>query len=117
MHRTGRYRKLNLIFGLFPFVAAVLLALMREDSHPIVLWLSIVSVPPTDTARVDSLVFTNPCRSRLDSVTRWFCRLCSVRMLSSGFGLFHLTPMRQLHCSRTSRVCRCLTPHLIRMLS
>ncbi len=54
MHRTGRYRKLNLIFGLFPFVAAVLLALMREDSHPIVLWLSIVSVPPTDACRVAS---------------------------------------------------------------
>ena len=44
MHRTGKYRSLNLIFGIFPFVAAVLLARMREDSHPIVLWISIVSV-------------------------------------------------------------------------
>ncbi|RPD55294.1 vacuolar amino acid permease [Lentinus tigrinus ALCF2SS1-7] len=42
MHRTGKYRHLNLIFGLFPFVAAVLLSLMREDSHPIVLWISII---------------------------------------------------------------------------
>lgn len=42
MHRTGKYRRLNLIFGLFPFTAAVLLALMREDSPQIQLWLSIV---------------------------------------------------------------------------
>ena len=44
MHRTGRYRKLNLVFGIFPFVAAVLLALMHENSPPVQLWLSIVSV-------------------------------------------------------------------------
>ena len=43
MHRTGKYKLLNLVFGLFPFIAAILLSLMREDSHPIVLWLSIVS--------------------------------------------------------------------------
>ncbi|KAI0085904.1 vacuolar amino acid permease [Irpex rosettiformis] len=42
MHRTGKYKVLNLIFGLFPFVAAILLSLMRENSHPIVLWLSIL---------------------------------------------------------------------------
>ncbi|KAI0684014.1 vacuolar amino acid permease, partial [Cytidiella melzeri] len=42
MHRTGKYKRLNLIFGLFPFVAAVLLVLMREDSSPTVLWLSIL---------------------------------------------------------------------------
>ncbi|KAI0738091.1 major facilitator superfamily domain-containing protein [Daedaleopsis nitida] len=42
MHRTGTYRRLNLIFGLFPFVAAILLSMMREDSHPVTLWLSII---------------------------------------------------------------------------
>lgn len=42
MHRSGNYRKLNLIFGLFPFVAAILLSLMRDDSPPAQLWLSIV---------------------------------------------------------------------------
>ncbi|KAI0344962.1 MFS general substrate transporter [Trametopsis cervina] len=42
MHRTGKYKMLNLIFGLFPFVAAVLLSLMREDSSPWVLWFSIL---------------------------------------------------------------------------
>ncbi|EKM56125.1 uncharacterized protein PHACADRAFT_184826 [Phanerochaete carnosa HHB-10118-sp] len=42
MHRTGKYKRLNLIFGLFPFVAAILLSLMREDSPPAVLWLSIL---------------------------------------------------------------------------
>ncbi|KAL7282876.1 hypothetical protein ACG7TL_002290 [Trametes sanguinea] len=42
MHRTGKYKKLSLIFGIFPFVAATLMALMREDSPPIQQWLSIV---------------------------------------------------------------------------
>ncbi|KAI0628852.1 vacuolar amino acid permease [Trametes polyzona] len=42
MHRTGRYRTLNLIFGIFPFVSATLIALMREDSPPIQQWLSIL---------------------------------------------------------------------------
>lgn len=42
MHRTGRYKTLNLIFGIFPFVSAILLAFMREDSPPIQQWLSIV---------------------------------------------------------------------------
>ncbi|KAI0806672.1 MFS general substrate transporter [Fomes fomentarius] len=42
MHRTGKYRHLNLIFGFFPFIAAILLSRMREDSHPAVLWLSII---------------------------------------------------------------------------
>ena len=42
MHRTGRYRQLNLIFGIFPFISAVLMSLMREDSPQVQLWLSIV---------------------------------------------------------------------------
>ena len=42
MHRTGRYKMLNLIFGIFPFIAAILLSLMREDSPPFQLWFSIV---------------------------------------------------------------------------
>jgi hypothetical protein len=42
MHRTGRYKKINLIFGIFPFVGAVLISRMREDSGPIQAWLSIV---------------------------------------------------------------------------
>ncbi|KAI0312334.1 major facilitator superfamily domain-containing protein [Amylostereum chailletii] len=42
MHRTGRYKMLNLIFGFFPFVAAVLITQMREDSGPIQQWLSII---------------------------------------------------------------------------
>ncbi|TBU53937.1 MFS general substrate transporter [Dichomitus squalens] len=46
MHRTGKYRKLNLIFGIFPFVAAILLALMHENSSPAQLWLSIASIIP-----------------------------------------------------------------------
>ena len=46
MHRTGKYRSLNLIFGLFPFVATILLSLMREDSPDVQLWFSIVSFLP-----------------------------------------------------------------------
>ncbi|KAI0062144.1 MFS general substrate transporter [Artomyces pyxidatus] len=42
MHRTGKYKKLNLIFGVFPFTAAVLITKMREDSGPLQLWLSII---------------------------------------------------------------------------
>ncbi|KAI8974212.1 vacuolar amino acid permease [Trametes punicea] len=42
MHRTGKYKRLSLIFGIFPFVAATLMALMREDSPPIQQWLSIL---------------------------------------------------------------------------
>ncbi|KAH9939440.1 MFS general substrate transporter [Amylocystis lapponica] len=42
MHRTGKYRRLAQVFGLFPFVATILLSLMREDSPGIQLWLSII---------------------------------------------------------------------------
>ncbi|KAJ7119169.1 vacuolar amino acid permease [Mycena epipterygia] len=42
MHRTGRYKTLNLVFGIFPFLGAVLISLMREDSGPIQSWLSII---------------------------------------------------------------------------
>jgi len=43
MHRTGKYKLINLIFGLFPFVGITLITLMREDSGPLQMWLSIVS--------------------------------------------------------------------------
>ncbi|KAI0028997.1 vacuolar amino acid permease [Vararia minispora EC-137] len=42
MHRTGKYKMLNLIFGLFPFIATVLITRMRPDSGPITLWFSII---------------------------------------------------------------------------
>ncbi|KAH8100375.1 MFS general substrate transporter [Cristinia sonorae] len=42
MHRTGKYKLINMIFGLFPFTATILLSLMREDSPDIQLWLSIL---------------------------------------------------------------------------
>ncbi|KAJ7494256.1 hypothetical protein B0H11DRAFT_2227682 [Mycena galericulata] len=42
MHRTGRYKKINLMFGIFPFVDAVFISLIREDSGPIHSWLSII---------------------------------------------------------------------------
>ncbi|THH21242.1 hypothetical protein EUX98_g8426 [Antrodiella citrinella] len=42
MHRTGKYKVLNVVFGLCPFVATILLSLMREDSPSVQLWLSIL---------------------------------------------------------------------------
>ena len=42
MHATGRYKTLNLVFGAFPFIGAVLIYKMREDSGFIQSWLSIV---------------------------------------------------------------------------
>lgn len=33
---------LNMIFGILPFFAAILMTQMKEDSHPAHLWLSIV---------------------------------------------------------------------------
>jgi hypothetical protein len=42
MHRTGKYKMINLIFGSFPFLATSLIAMMQEDSGPMQSWLSIV---------------------------------------------------------------------------
>ncbi|KAF8801910.1 MFS general substrate transporter [Phlegmacium glaucopus] len=42
MHRTGEYKMLNMIFGILPFFAAILMTQMKEDSHPAHLWLSIM---------------------------------------------------------------------------
>lgn len=42
MHRTGKYKLINLIFGFFPFIGITLITLMREDSGPLQMWLSIV---------------------------------------------------------------------------
>ncbi|KII89467.1 hypothetical protein PLICRDRAFT_109347 [Plicaturopsis crispa FD-325 SS-3] len=42
MHRTGKYKMINLVFGAFPFIGAMLIRFMRDDSGPIQLWLSII---------------------------------------------------------------------------
>ncbi|KAI9436222.1 vacuolar amino acid permease [Lactarius indigo] len=42
VHRTGKYKLLNLIFGAFPFLAASSITLIREDSGPGQLWFSII---------------------------------------------------------------------------
>lgn len=43
MHRTGKYKLINLIFGACPFIGITLITLLREDSGPLQMWLSIVS--------------------------------------------------------------------------
>jgi len=35
MHEMGRYKAISLILGIFPFVGAVLISMMREDSGPL----------------------------------------------------------------------------------
>ncbi|EJD06151.1 vacuolar amino acid permease [Fomitiporia mediterranea MF3/22] len=42
MHRTGKYKMINLIFGSFPFIAAVAISLLREDSNWFQMWFSII---------------------------------------------------------------------------
>jgi MFS family permease len=42
IHRTGKYKLMNLVFGCFPFIGMVLVILMKETSGPLQLWLSIV---------------------------------------------------------------------------
>jgi len=46
MHKTGKYRLINLLFGIFPFIAGVSISMLREDSGPIKSWLSIVRFFP-----------------------------------------------------------------------
>ncbi|GLB35661.1 putative vacuolar amino acid permease [Lyophyllum shimeji] len=41
MHRTGRYKTINFIFGWFPFIGASLIASLHKDSSPYLTWLSI----------------------------------------------------------------------------
>ena len=42
MHKTGNYKFINLTFGIFPSIAAILIATMNENSSSVRLWLSIV---------------------------------------------------------------------------
>ncbi|KAF8957761.1 major facilitator superfamily domain-containing protein [Flammula alnicola] len=42
MHKTGRYKMINLIFGAAPFIGAVLIYRIRENSGPLQSWLSII---------------------------------------------------------------------------
>jgi len=42
MHKTGKYKLLNLIFGFFPFVGATAICLINEESGFIQTWFSII---------------------------------------------------------------------------
>ena len=59
MHSTGRYKLINLIFGFFPFIGAMLITLMKPDSPPAQLWLSIVRFPsfPISPRAIHVLIF------------------------------------------------------------
>ena len=43
MHKTGKYKMINVTFGIFPFIATILLILLKEDSPAVQQWFSIVS--------------------------------------------------------------------------
>jgi len=42
MHKTGKYKTLSIIFGIFPIFAALALARLQPDSWAVTQWLSIV---------------------------------------------------------------------------
>ncbi|KAI9570815.1 major facilitator superfamily domain-containing protein [Boletus coccyginus] len=42
MHRTGKYKMINVVFGFFPFIGIVLITLMHENSGPLQTWISII---------------------------------------------------------------------------
>ncbi|KAF9266014.1 MFS general substrate transporter [Marasmius fiardii PR-910] len=42
MHRTGKYKTINMIFGILPFIASVLITLIHENSGWVQSWLSII---------------------------------------------------------------------------
>ncbi|KZV67770.1 MFS general substrate transporter [Peniophora sp. CONT] len=42
MHKTGHYKKLTSIFGIFPFIAGILLVRMTPESNTFVQWFSII---------------------------------------------------------------------------
>ncbi|KAG7086848.1 hypothetical protein E1B28_002769 [Marasmius oreades] len=42
MHRTGKYKMINLIFGILPFIASVLIIQIHETSGWVQSWLSII---------------------------------------------------------------------------
>ncbi|KAF9032949.1 major facilitator superfamily domain-containing protein [Panaeolus papilionaceus] len=42
MRRSGSYKSLNMLFGILPFCATLLMINMKEDSHPALLWFTIM---------------------------------------------------------------------------
>lgn len=44
MRRSGRYKTLNMTFGILPFLGALLLTQLREDSGLFLKWITIVRV-------------------------------------------------------------------------
>ncbi|KAJ3782613.1 vacuolar amino acid permease [Lentinula aff. detonsa] len=42
MHRTGKYKMINMIFGIFPFIGTVLISQIHENSGWIQSWFSII---------------------------------------------------------------------------
>lgn len=64
MHKTGKYKMLNLIFGIFPFIGAIAICLINEKSGFIQSWFSIVSTRIVP-------IFCILKRDRLDTAWIW----------------------------------------------
>lgn len=83
MHLTGRYKTLNLLFGIFPFIGAFLIYKMREDSGPVQSWLSIVRRVffPLSFPIINYKVFIDPS---------WFWKCCCVTNYAQyGYNQFY----------------------------
>jgi uncharacterized membrane protein len=74
MRKTGKYKTLNMAFGFLPFVAAILLTQMREDSNQAHLWLSIASIHYCRFLRFVSEPY---CSFGLDTTGLWECGCAS----------------------------------------
>jgi len=44
MHKTGRYKVMNLTLGWLPFFSAMIISSLRTDSPPLLTWVCIVCV-------------------------------------------------------------------------
>ena len=77
MHAFGKYKFINLTFGILPFIATMLIATMNEHSSPARLWFSIVrkiTLFPGLSHRILILHYRFHSGSAMPSC----CRPCSV---------------------------------------
>lgn len=78
---TGRYKTLNLIFGILPFIAALLIVRLSPDSGVVTQWLSIVWL--LLSGKLAPQLTSPPVhRSLSDSATQLYCKRLSLRYLS-----------------------------------
>ncbi|KAE9390891.1 hypothetical protein BT96DRAFT_832765 [Gymnopus androsaceus JB14] len=98
MHRTRKYKAINLTFGVLPFIAGVLIAQFPEDSGPIQSWLSI-SERKTPIGFGNAVVMETTLESTMDVATgfsRLFGSLGQVTGVAISSALFQTVLEREL---------------------